>query len=348
MAMWLRRTASISKTVDLQEHGRRRCLGGHDRRGHGRGRGILGALRRDTLKALPGSKVLADSKDPYWTKQALIADAVFMNADFSPSGTTWRSKTMKALYDAIAWWKKNAAEGNAIIAKGMDMKLPDVDSSSARTERGLDGGLYVYDFMETARFCGVAPGEPPFQQTNGQMKDHFALLNTWWKRFGLIKSRFPTRRASTADCWGSSTGVDIAVDLRPRQEIGAATAAGSKERASGTGNGPAGRAAPPPSWSSATSPRPYMLNHRRRTRSSPSTIKSSKRSRKTDRHPASVPRLREVDAAPHHEAGLERRVEGEVLARRAILSSAARSCGMSVPQATHAYLFPRLTVAQKM
>ena len=77
---------------------------------------------------------------------------------------------------------------NAIIAKGMDMKLPDVELVFGKDGTGLDGGLYVYDFMETARFCGVAPGEPPFQQTNGQMKDHFALLNTWWKRFGLIKS----------------------------------------------------------------------------------------------------------------------------------------------------------------
>ena len=143
------------------------------------------------LSSLPGSKVLADSKDPYWTKQALIADAVFMNSDFIAKRHDVALKTMKALYDSIAWWKKNPAEGNAIIAKGMDMKLPDVELVLGKDGTGLDGGLYVYDFMETARFCGVAPGEPPFQQTNGQMKDHFALLNMWWKRFGLIKSEVP-------------------------------------------------------------------------------------------------------------------------------------------------------------
>jgi NitT/TauT family transport system substrate-binding protein len=154
------------------------------------------------LTSLPGSKVLADSKDPYWTKQALIADAVFMNSDFIAKRHDVALKVMKALYDSIAWWKKNPGEGNEIIAKGMDMKLPDVELVLGKNGTGLDGGLYVYDFMETARFCGVAPGEPPFQQTNGQMKDHFALLNTWWKRFGLIKAEVPYEKGVDCDLLG--------------------------------------------------------------------------------------------------------------------------------------------------
>jgi NitT/TauT family transport system substrate-binding protein len=114
-----------------------------------------------------------------------------MNSDFIEKRHDVALKTMKALYDAIAWWKKNPAEGNSIIAKGMEMKLPDVELVLGKDGSGLDGGLYVYDFVETARFCGVAPGDPPFKQANGQMKEHYALLNDWWKKFGLIKAEVP-------------------------------------------------------------------------------------------------------------------------------------------------------------
>jgi hypothetical protein len=48
------------------------------------------------LKTLKGSKVLADSKEDYWTKQALIADAVFMNSDFIDKRHDVALKTMKA------------------------------------------------------------------------------------------------------------------------------------------------------------------------------------------------------------------------------------------------------------
>jgi NitT/TauT family transport system substrate-binding protein len=190
MAMWLEKNGADFKSVNYKN------LVADDALGAMVGGTVAAAefwepYSTTILTSLPGSKVLADSKDPYWTKQALIADAVFMNSDFIAKRHDVALKTMKALYDSIAWWKKNAAEGNAIIAKGMDMKLPDVELVLGKDGTGLDGGLYVYDFMETARFCGVAPGEPPFHQTNGQMKDHFALLNTWWKRFGLIKADAP-------------------------------------------------------------------------------------------------------------------------------------------------------------
>jgi NitT/TauT family transport system substrate-binding protein len=150
------------------------------------------------LKSLPGSKVLADSKEAYWEKEALIADATFMNSDFIEKKHDVALKTLKALYDAIAWWKKNPAEGNDIIAKGMDMQLSDVELIIGKDGTGNDGGIYVYDFLQTAQFCGVAPGDPPFEQKNGQMKDHFALLNTWWLRFGLIKAEVPYDKA--VDC----------------------------------------------------------------------------------------------------------------------------------------------------
>ena len=63
---------------------------------------------------------------------------------------------------------------------------------------GLDSGLDPYTFMQAAQFCGVAPGDPPFGQKNGQMVDHFKLTNSWWVKFGVVKENYPPEKG--IDC----------------------------------------------------------------------------------------------------------------------------------------------------
>lgn len=66
------------------------------------------------------------------------------------------------------------------------MSVEDVELVIGADGTGKDGGLYPYDFIEAARFCGVAEGDPPFGQTNGQMYEHWRLLNEWWIKFGQM------------------------------------------------------------------------------------------------------------------------------------------------------------------
>jgi NitT/TauT family transport system substrate-binding protein len=143
------------------------------------------------MKAVPDSTVVASTRDPEWAKNALIADAHFINADWAKNNRATALKAIKAMYDAIAWWKANPEEGNKIIAEGMKMTVPDVELVIGKDGTGLDAGLYPYTFMEAARFCGAAPGDPPFGQTNGQMVDHFKLTNSWWVKFGVVKEEYP-------------------------------------------------------------------------------------------------------------------------------------------------------------
>ena len=138
------------------------------------------------LKNLSGSKMLAQSQEEYWLKTALIADAVFMNQTFISERNDVAVKTLQALYDAITWWSKNPAEGNEIIARNLKMPVEDVELVIGKDGTGKDGGLYPYHFMESARFCGVAEGEPPSGQTNGQISDHFRMTNEWWIKFGQM------------------------------------------------------------------------------------------------------------------------------------------------------------------
>lgn len=144
----------------------------------------------NTLASVEGSRIVATSADEQWEKNALIADALFMSDAFITERREVALKAMAALYDAIQWWKDNPTEGNEIIARGMQMSVADVELVLGKDGTCLDGGLCPYTFLETARFCGSAPGEPPFGQTNGQMAEHFKMTNEWWIKFGLMTETF--------------------------------------------------------------------------------------------------------------------------------------------------------------
>ena len=105
---------------------------------------------------------------------------------------------------------KLVREGNEIIARRMQMPLADVELVIGKDGTGKDGGLYPYTFIEAARFCGSAPGQPPFGQANGQIVDHFRMTNEWWLKFGqMTKTVEP------------SEGIDCSLlsDLHPDVEL---------------------------------------------------------------------------------------------------------------------------------
>ena len=78
------------------------------------------------------------------------------------------------------------AEGNAMIAEVLQWGVADVEPILGGENNPDDGTLYMYSLEESAQFCGVAEGEPPFGQRNGQNTDHWELTNTWWVTFGLM------------------------------------------------------------------------------------------------------------------------------------------------------------------
>lgn len=138
------------------------------------------------LDAQPDMRLASQSREGSWLQTALIADAVFRSSDFIEERNEVAVKAMKAYYDAIAWWQENPVEGNEIIARRLKMSLADVELVLGKDGSGKDGGLYPYSFEEAARFCGVLSGEPPFGQSNGQINDHWRLVNDWWVKFGQM------------------------------------------------------------------------------------------------------------------------------------------------------------------
>ena len=84
------------------------------------------------------------------------------------------------------------------------MPVADVELVIGKDGTGKDGGLYPYSLMESARFCGVAEGAPPFGQSNGQIVEHFRLTNDWWIKFGQM-----TKTADPADGIDCSLVADL-------------------------------------------------------------------------------------------------------------------------------------------
>ena len=138
------------------------------------------------LKELKGSRELSNSKEEYWLKLGLIADAIFVSDSFIDEKHDLAVKTMKALFAGVEYWRKNPTEANKIIAEAIGFTLEDVQGILGGENNPEDGTLYMYSLEEASQFCGVAPGNPPFGQHNGQMGDHWKLTNKWWITFGLM------------------------------------------------------------------------------------------------------------------------------------------------------------------
>ena len=138
------------------------------------------------LAELPGAREVSHSGEEYWLKEGLIADAMFVSDTFIEERRDVLVALTRARYEAVEWWRENPAEGNGIIAEAMQFTVDDVQSILGGENNPDDGTLYMYSLEESARFCGVAAGAPPFGQRNGQIVDHWALTNKWWVTFGLM------------------------------------------------------------------------------------------------------------------------------------------------------------------
>jgi len=142
------------------------------------------------LSSLPGSKVTATSKNPYFKKTALLGDGMYMSGSFLEKKPELAKLTLKAYFAAVKFWKENPVEANAIMAKGLSFKNEDVVTVLGKDGSAMDGGIYPFNYEESGRFMGVLDGEPPFG-ANKEISRHWKLTNDWWVKFGTVKKDYP-------------------------------------------------------------------------------------------------------------------------------------------------------------
>lgn len=150
------------------------------------------------LEAAPGTKSVVDTTDPAMLKTGIFMDSIFMNKDFIAKRRAAAVAVLKAEWEARGYWHAHVEETNKLIATWLKWPVEDVASVIGTDGKSLKGGIYVFDFDEFARTCGVLDGEPPFGLPNGSMPGSVALTNDWWIKLGLMKKKIDP--AQGIDC----------------------------------------------------------------------------------------------------------------------------------------------------
>ncbi len=131
-------------------------------------------------------------------KTGIFMDSMFMNKSFIEKNRKAALAVLKARWDGLGYWHDHIEETNKLIADYLQWPAEDVDSVIGTNGKSFEGGIYMFDFDESARICGVLDGEPPFGLANGSMADVVSLTNDWWIKLGLMKNKIDA--AKGIDC----------------------------------------------------------------------------------------------------------------------------------------------------
>jgi NitT/TauT family transport system substrate-binding protein len=137
---------------------------------------------------MDGAASAVDTADPAMLETGIFMDVVYMNGNFIKERRAAAKDMLKLRYDALGWWHENTDAGNKILSDYLKWPVADIESVIGTNGKYLEGGIYMYDFDESARVCGVIDGEPPFGLVNGAMPTVVKTVNEWWVRLGLMET----------------------------------------------------------------------------------------------------------------------------------------------------------------
>ncbi len=150
------------------------------------------------LENREGTSSAIHTGDPEMLKTGIFMDVIYMNKDFIAERRQVALDVLKARWDAVAYWNANTEEANQIFADFLQWPVEDVGYVIGTNGKFFDGGIYMYDFDETARACGALDGDPPFGLPNGSVADVASFVNEWWIKLGLMENTVDV--SSAVDC----------------------------------------------------------------------------------------------------------------------------------------------------
>lgn len=150
------------------------------------------------LEAAPGAASVVNTADPEVLKTGIFMDSLYMNTGFIDEKRDVALAVLKARWEGLGYWHENVEEANQILADFLQWPVEDIGYVIGTNGKSFEGGIYMYDFDESARACGVLEGEPPFGLPNGGMVDAIALTNDWWIKLGLMENKIDA--AAGIDC----------------------------------------------------------------------------------------------------------------------------------------------------
>jgi len=135
----------------------------------------------------PGATSGINTGDPEMLRTGIFTDVIYMNKDFVKNRREVALGVLKARWDALGYWHENTEESNQIFADFLKWPVEDVQYVIGTNGKFFEGGIYMYDFDESAQVCGVLEGEPPFGIGNGSMLEVVNRINGLWVDLGLME-----------------------------------------------------------------------------------------------------------------------------------------------------------------
>ena len=139
------------------------------------------------LEQVKDAKSAVSTLDADMLKTGIFMDVMYMNKNFIAKKRKAALDMLRAHWQAVQYWHDNTDEVNDMFAKFLKWPKGDIEAVIGTNGKAFEGGIYVYDFDEAARVCGVIEGNPPFGMTNGQMPEVARTVNQWWIKLGLMK-----------------------------------------------------------------------------------------------------------------------------------------------------------------
>jgi len=150
------------------------------------------------LEAKPGARSIVNTADPAVLKTGIFMDALYMNKTFIAEHRDTALAVLKARWEGLGYWNAHTEEVNRQMADFLQWPVEDIGYVIGTNGKDFEGGIYMLDFDESARLCGVLDGDGPFGMANGSMTGSIALTNDWWIKLGLMTNKIDA--AAGIDC----------------------------------------------------------------------------------------------------------------------------------------------------
>ncbi len=140
------------------------------------------------MEAQPGARSVVNTANAEMAKTGLFMDVMYMNTNFIKKRRQAALDMLRARWQGVGYWHANTDEVNGMLAEYLKWPKGDIEAVIGTNGKDAEGGIYMYDFDEAARVCGVLDGAPPFGMKNGAITGVVRLTNEWWVKLDLMKT----------------------------------------------------------------------------------------------------------------------------------------------------------------
>ena len=124
-----------------------------------------------------GAHVLKSTFTDKTYERGLVSDSIACSSSWLEENPEVAREALRAWFEAVDWWKQNPAEGNAIVAEGLDWPEADVRLTQAGAVMlNIDQNKGALGMGEGRPLCASIPAEAP--QPDGEPSGWGALVGS--------------------------------------------------------------------------------------------------------------------------------------------------------------------------